>query len=227
MERIDDPSNLPAAQTPLATVSPGYFRRPSVLAGDQGTILTGDWATDVQEAIIDPILAAGITLVKGDETQLTDAINFLSDAVAAALISTHNTSASTLATGHIEIATSSEVAALGSTTLAVTPGRINEAFDAVLANPGYIKIPCAAGTLVVQFGSSTGQFGSGGVLVALPIAFPTSFVSLAVAGPISAGGGSILAQAAAEPDPINSLTQFRMYGTSAASVKNTWIAIGY
>ncbi len=39
-----------------------------------GTQITSDWLNDVQEAICDAIETAGITLVKGTDTQLTSAI---------------------------------------------------------------------------------------------------------------------------------------------------------
>ena len=172
MELIDDPSNIPAAQAPLATVSPGWFRRPSTISGDQGTILTGDWANDVQGAITDAILAASIALQKGNFTQLTQAIPILAQPP----IDNHAlVQATQSGIGHIELASVQEVIDRTDTLRAITPIHIQWAFEAVKADPGYIIIPSApGGDLYIQWGSEA-NLKSASELVTLPIAFPTNF----------------------------------------------------
>jgi len=139
VQRIDDPSNIPSPQTPLATVSPGYFRRPSVAAGDQGTILTADWANDVQENIVQAILAGGISLSKGDGSLLNQAIAALIDtdvAAHAAII------ASESILGHLEVATTGEVQNLLNNARALTPGNLIHSFDyGSNANGEWLALP--------------------------------------------------------------------------------------
>lgn len=80
MHRIDDSSSQSAAlafDPPGPPGTTGHFRRPNPGGGIEGTIVTPDWAEDVQETLAHPIEAAGITLGKGDFTQLTAAINAL------------------------------------------------------------------------------------------------------------------------------------------------------
>jgi hypothetical protein len=50
----------------------GYFAKAATKA--QATVLTSDWANSVQEEIVGVILAAGLTLNKADNTQLSAAI---------------------------------------------------------------------------------------------------------------------------------------------------------
>ena len=98
MQRIDDPSNIASPQSPLTTVSPGYFRRPSVAAGDQGTILTADWANDVQENIVQVITSEGFTLSKGSASLLRNAIASMIDTDVAVEASARSSADSTLTT---------------------------------------------------------------------------------------------------------------------------------
>ena len=218
MERIDDPSNITLPQAPLATVSPGAFRRPSVLAGDQGTILTGDWANDVQETIIDPILAAGITLAKGDETQLTAAINFLADAVADGLIAAHNSILSSeIIAGHLELANSVEVAAQSEAAKAISPANLASAFVGVSAVPGYIILP---GGLTFQWGSTLIN-NTFDVLVNLPIPFPTAHL-IAFASSYFPNASETQNDAGAEP---SGLAQIRL-GTAQVNRTVHWLSIG-
>lgn len=45
--------------------------------GIEATVVTDDWANDVQEELCNVIEATGVTLVKGDQEQLLDAIRYL------------------------------------------------------------------------------------------------------------------------------------------------------
>lgn len=67
MHRIDGPS-----ATPEHTFTEG-----SPTGGVPATIVTDDWLNDVQENVCQAIEGAGITLVKGDYTQLLAAIRAL------------------------------------------------------------------------------------------------------------------------------------------------------
>ena len=78
MQRIDHPTaaqQQPAAQAPSAA---GYFQGGDPLRGIDATWMTPDWANDVQENLCQAIEAAGISLAKGDGTQLLKAIVALS-----------------------------------------------------------------------------------------------------------------------------------------------------
>lgn len=74
MHRIDDTNAVSVRPTPTDPGTPGYFFAGDPLTGQPGTAVTADWLNDVQEAVVDPILSAGLTLVKGNTTQLKQAI---------------------------------------------------------------------------------------------------------------------------------------------------------
>ncbi|WP_186147321.1 tail fiber protein [Burkholderia gladioli] len=82
MHRIDHPTALPAPPAPSNPGTPGYFGPGDVHAGTDATWMTHDWANDIQENVVGPIEAAGIALVKGDGSQLLQAIRFLANSVA-------------------------------------------------------------------------------------------------------------------------------------------------
>lgn len=221
MQRIDDPSNVPTKPPPLATVSPGYFRRPSVLAGDQGTIVTADWVNDVQEAIVHPILAAGLTLTKGTVDQLTAAIAIL----ATNLVTAHNAVASSEATAaHSRFATSSEVLAQALGTVAISPLRLRQAFPASVANPGFVQLPTLAGNVVVNFGS---QFVGANATstVTLPRAYATGAIARFATLDISANPGAG-ADCSAWDTPGNLLTQINIRNATGNGQPLSWLSIG-
>lgn len=89
------------------------------------TTVTAPWLTDVQENICQAIEAAGIPLVKGDGTQLADAILALIVAHAPA-----PAQATTSAQGIVELATSAEAIAGTDTERAVTPAALAAALAA-------------------------------------------------------------------------------------------------
>ena len=82
MQRIDHPSNIPLASgipAVEATVSPGYFRRPSALLGNQGTVVTADFLNDIQENLANVVTQGGESLSKGQGLNLFNAIASLID----------------------------------------------------------------------------------------------------------------------------------------------------
>lgn len=251
MQRIDDPSNIVAPQAPLATVSPGFFRRPSTLAGDQGTILTGDWANDVQENIAQAIEAVGIALAKGDGSKLSAAILqyvanhniqgdvgtlghwaaaeatdvILGTATDLVLTPDGTPSASQTGRGLIEIADGLECLALADSTTAITPGTLQFCFDSQLADPGYITIPTGlGGRLTVQWGSEAlvGATGTADFDVTLPLAYSTAHL-WAIAGSFSSSISESQNDAFAKPQ---SLTQIRL-GSAQPDRTVYWLSIGH
>lgn len=75
MFRIDHPTaaaTLPAID-PAGT--PGYFTEGDPQNAIPATVVTKDWANQIQEELLAVIIGAGITPVKGTNTQLRDAIN--------------------------------------------------------------------------------------------------------------------------------------------------------
>ena len=81
MDRIDGPTRsatLPAA-LPVGTgdSSPGYFAHGDLLTGQAYTTLDPDWCNAVQEEILAPVVAAGLTPDKADLGQLLAALQIL------------------------------------------------------------------------------------------------------------------------------------------------------
>lgn len=218
MQRIDDPSNVLVLPSPLSTVSPGYFRRPSILAGDQGTIVTADWLNDVQENLVQLILDAGLSLLKGSGTKLRDAV--------AAKIATHlAVSAGEATVGHARFATASEALAVTLGTVFLSPLRLKEAFPASIANPGYFRVPTTAGNLIVNFGARAIASATITEDVTYAQAFGTACLAMAVAGDIQ-GTGETGAHAGAVPHPSTPLAVIRLQ-TGFAGRTVRWISIGY
>lgn len=76
MQRIDTANNVASQPTPLAQVNaPGYFA--NAAGGGDGTIVSGDFLNQVQEEILTPIVEAGLTPSKSDNTQLWQALQRL------------------------------------------------------------------------------------------------------------------------------------------------------
>lgn len=221
MQRIDDPSNVPAKPAPLATVSPGFFRRPSVLAGDQGTIVTADFLNDIQETIIHPILASGNTLAKGAADRLTLSIATLANLS----VATHNAIASSEGVAaHARFATSAEVLAQALGTVAISPLRLKQAFPASLANPGYFQLPTLAGNLIVNFGSAT---VAGDTTQTINLARP--YATGAVARFATPDNRLIPGDDngwSAWDNVANPLTQIDVRNASATSRPISWLSIG-
>lgn len=218
MQRIDDPSNVPTLPSPLATVSPGYFRRPSILAGDQGTIVTADFLNDVQENLVQVILDAGLSLAKGTGTKLRDAI--------AAKIAAHlAVSASEAVVGHARFATTAEALAGTLGTAFLAPLRLKEAFPASIANPGYLRIRTPAALITVNFGRATVN-NSSTLTVTLAQAFATANLAV-VATPDLTGAFGVTGASGAWPTVANPLTQIDLRNSTERTMPLSWLAIGY
>lgn len=221
MQRIDDPSNVPTKPPPLATVSPGYFRRPSVLAGDQGTIVTADWVNDVQEAIVHPILAAGLPLTKGSVDQLTAAIGLLANS----LVTAHNAIGATEGVvGHARFGTTSEVLAQVLNSVAISPLRLKQAFPASITSPGFVQIPTTEGNVVVNFGSQVVGSNSTAT-VTLARAYTTGAIARFATLDISANPGAS-ADCSAWDTPGNLLTQISIRNATGNGQPLSWFSIG-
>ena len=156
MQRIDHTSNIPfASGAPAveATVSPGFFRRPSALLGNQGTVVTADWLNDIQEELATVISTNGQTLAKGSNALLLAAIESQIDGnvtTHAGLISNESV------LGHLEVATAAEAAALTNNARAITPHNLTDTFEVGSnANGNYCYLPTAipgASRVVAQWG---------------------------------------------------------------------------
>ena len=172
MQRIDHTSNIPLASgAPAveATVSPGFFRRPSALLGNQGTVVTADWLNDIQEELATVISTNGQTLAKGSNALLLAAIESQIDgnvATHAGLISNESV------LGHLEVATAAEVLNASNNARAITPANLGNAFPGTYAMPGYVEFP---GGLIIQWGYQANFSGS--LSVTLPTAFPSAFLA--------------------------------------------------
>jgi hypothetical protein len=77
MFRIDNSSAVASRPAPQDAGSPGYFGRGDPAAGTSPTILTADWANMVQEELLAPIIAAGLTPSKSTVNQLLTALQQL------------------------------------------------------------------------------------------------------------------------------------------------------
>ncbi len=218
MQRIDDPSNVPTLPAPLSTVSPGYFRRPSILAGDQGTIVTADFLNDVQENIVQAILDAGLSLAKGTGTKLRDAIN--------GKIGTHYAVAAGEAlVGHARFATAAEALAGTLATAFLSPLRLKEAFPASIANPGYFRIRTPAALLTVNFGR-TNVNNSTTLTVTLAQAYATANLGTFVTADISSAPG-VTGAFGAWATVANPLTQVDLRNSTGSVLPFSWWSIGY
>lgn len=217
MQRIDDASNVPTIPSPLSTVSPGYFRRPSILAGDQGTIVTADFLNDVQENIVQVILDAGLSLSKGTGTKLRDAI--------AAKIATHlAVAASEAVSAHSRFGTSAEVLAQTLGTVGISPLRLKQAFPATLANPGSIQIPTLAGNVKINFGSV--NLNNAVASIALNAAYATTHLWAGASPDIWNGPTHTGTAASARPHNSTPLTHVQVRNEVSTAFEIYWLSIG-
>lgn len=77
MHRIDSTTAVISPPPPEPVGTPGYFSSGVPGTASPATIMTPDWHNDVQENILGPILAAGISPTKGRAEDLLDAILLL------------------------------------------------------------------------------------------------------------------------------------------------------
>lgn len=77
MHRIDHVTAVGAPPAADAPGTPGYFTEGNPGSGTPATIVTKDWANDVQENLIELCTRAGITPTKGEKDDVADAIQRL------------------------------------------------------------------------------------------------------------------------------------------------------
>lgn len=189
MHRIDGPGHIN-----------NRFSAGNPQLGQRATMVTSDWLNDVQENIVDVLRFANIDPVKGDETQLRDAIV----ALIAGVVGTGGGSVSTtrqvngggLVTGGgalaanltltVDKATPAEITTGAIDTKAITPLSLSQALGSNRA-AGYMPLP---GGVLIQWGVLTAQLvGDAPVLVTLPTAF--SGVNYALTTNVINQGGEV------------------------------------
>ena len=74
MFRIDHPTRAASIPAPDPVGSPGYFVKPDPNTATPGTRVTQDWLNAVQEELANAVEGQGLTLDKGDRTQLLKAL---------------------------------------------------------------------------------------------------------------------------------------------------------
>lgn len=74
MQRVDSPTAAGSLPAPATTVAPGFFTNGNPGTGVPATIPNQDWFNGVQEELLAPIIAAGITPSKTVVNQLLSAL---------------------------------------------------------------------------------------------------------------------------------------------------------
>lgn len=74
MHQIDGPRSVPTMPLPREASDPGFFSPGIPEAGQKATVVTYDFMNALMMEIVNPILQAGLTLDKNDNTQLYQAI---------------------------------------------------------------------------------------------------------------------------------------------------------
>jgi hypothetical protein len=189
MHRIDTDGALPG----------GLFGDGNPAVGQQGTIFDADWLNDIQENVAQAIEHAGIALVKGDGTQLTQAIIAMIAGVigagGGAVPTTRKVLGGGLATGGgtldvdetITVTAASAADALTGTAAdrALTPKSLGDNTSA--AANGYIKLP---GGLIMQWGGITTTGPEGQHNVNFPIPFPNNCFRVVLTGVNATAGAA-------------------------------------
>lgn len=171
MHRVDSPGSVA-----------GLFQDGNPAVGQQATQLLSAWFNDVQENLCHVIEEAGLTLDKGDETQLLAALTALIAGVVGtgggSVPTTRQVQGSGLVTGGGDLtanrtltvakATGAQVIAGLLDDRAVTPLGLASAFAASLGDNGYMKLP---GGGIMQWGQVRTTLGEGTFSVTFPIAF--------------------------------------------------------
>ena len=153
--------------------------------GQEGTVVDADWLNDVQENIAHAIEAAGITLVKGDSTQLAAAIVALIAGVVGsgggAVPTTREVNGGGLVTGGGALAADLTLAVAKSTPAAIiagvdddsalTPAQLAGAIGATAGDPVNINLP---GGAIIKMGTIGASMSEGQRVVNFPAAFPNA-----------------------------------------------------
>src|SRR4030067_455759 len=79
MFRVDTTTAVATLPPPKPAGTPGYFTEGSQQSGLLATVPGVDFFNALQEEVVAPILAAGLTLSKSDNTQLLAAIKAISE----------------------------------------------------------------------------------------------------------------------------------------------------
>lgn len=126
--------------------------------------------------------------------------------------------------GIIEIATNAEAQALSSTTLAITPGGLNQAYKGsrqLLAANGFQRHP---GGLIDAWGIGV-QSGSG-VVIVMPVAFPNVFASLQCTMNYGTNQNQGIV-VNAFPTGLDRFTAYCTYNGAFYNGSFSWRALGY
>ena len=245
MHRIDGPG---------ATVD-NRFTDGDPVGGVQATMVTDDWANDVQEELISILADQGIAPVKGTQNQILTAIKAIAAAYATvpqatttvlgggktasasdALVGTsalllmtpaafNGAAASESFRGTIKRATQALVNALANDTDAITPLKLGSGFVISKAANGHIKFPDWLGGLIIQWGVVTALAAEATTTVTFSLTFPGAL----------RGGLATVNRATAITGGVNS-AYFSPISTSQATIVNDgssgsaidvfWLAIG-
>jgi hypothetical protein len=170
----------------------GLFTEGSPATGQEATVLTADWLNEVQENLVDLITFAGIALVKGDYTQVRDAVVALVAGVVGtgggSVPTTRQVNGGGLVTGggalaadltlSVIAATIGEVAAQVATDKAVTPASLAGLISISVAGSSMI---ITLGTAIIQIFKTTVSANST-LNAPLPTAFPNACMGAWVNG---------------------------------------------
>ncbi len=139
MQRIDGPTRSatlpPARAVGTGGNSPGFFQDGDPLTNTPPTTLDRDWANMVQEELVAPIIAAGLTLDKADHGQLLAALHVL-------FVATGGSSGVIVGTNEVSIPLPGGfVLKLGTVLSSVVEQAVSHGFDAAFANKCWVVIP--------------------------------------------------------------------------------------
>lgn len=222
MHRIDGPGHIA-----------NRFTEGDPSIGQRATRVTAEWLNSLQEVIAFVIEEANIALVKGDDSQLYDAIFAIATGAAGAgggaVPTTRQINAAGLATGGGDLAadrtitvpkaSAAEVAAGTDDAKAITPLALQGGSGArLLAGVGYVTL---FGVLI-QWGSFTVGANSS-ANVTLPLAFATQCVFAGVSGGRTDYG-------AQDNDPFvsnQSASALTIFNASDVGVSGRFLAIGF
>lgn len=151
-------------------------------SGQEATIIDDDWLNAVQNEIINVILAANIDLVKGENTQLREAIIALIGGVVGSgdgsVPTTRRVNTVGLLSGggalaadlniSLNAASAAEIADGTRNDVAVTPLGIASAFSSAS------NVQSLPGGGLIQYGQLNGNFNEGSALVTLPTSFQSN-----------------------------------------------------
>jgi hypothetical protein len=139
MQRIDGPTRSATLPVPRAVGiggnAPGYFQDGNPLNNTPPTTLDRDWANMVQEELVAPIIAAGLTLDKADHGQLLAALHIL-------FVAAGGTSGVVIGTNEVSMPLPGGfVLKFGTVLASVIEQSVSHGFDAAFPNQCWVVIP--------------------------------------------------------------------------------------